>query len=401
MDKNDLAFFFEYFKLSFDKDKFIKLTLSKKRNPKSDLNNVFLKTIELKNQNLLSFTYRNTFSDTTKNFNFENAVIEIDELLKSSFLIANLITTENNIELKINKKNQPKIFVSKSKLTKPTDKKHDISKNRKLDITKKYFFHLGITTSEGVLIKSMSDKYRQIEKYVEIFENVLKQSGLHNEISIIDMGAGKGYLTFALYDYLVNTLKINAKITGVETQEKLVEFCNNIAETENFKNLKFERGNIDNFKQQNINVLIALHACDTATDDAIYKGIKANADIIIAAPCCHKQIRKQIADKNILSRITKHGILLERQAELITDGLRALILEANGYKTNVFEFISSEHTGKNIMITAIKSDKLKAANIISEIEKIKEYFGIEYHYLENLLEEKSGDWINQNPICNM
>jgi len=399
MKDKDLVTFIECFEKSITENKFVKLSLSKKRFSNSDLNNVYIKIVEIKDSNLVSFVYRHNFNDKTKNLKFDEAISEIESLLLNTFFIANLITIENNYELKINKKNNAKLFTTKSKIKLLPDKQHDLQKNRKIEVTKNYLNKLGLTSVDGSVIKSMADKYKQIEKYVEIFENIWKQSDLKKKFNIVDMGCGKGYLTFALYDHLINNLDIDVKITGVEFQQNLVNFCNDIAISENFKNLKFVKNDIENFDEKKIDVLIALHACDTATDDAIYKGIKANAQIIIVAPCCHKQIRKQIKGRNLLTQITKHGILLERQAELVTDGIRALILEKNGYKSSVFEFISTEHTGKNLMITAIKSEKLFSENIDLEISKIKEYFGIEYHYLEKLLEEKKGDWKNSNPIC--
>jgi hypothetical protein len=134
-------------------------------------------------------------------------------------------------------------------------------------------------------------------------------------------------------------------------------------------------------------MLIALHACDTATDDAIYKGIQANAKVIICAPCCHKQIRKQMAPQNELKNITKHGILLERQAEIVTDTIRSLILEAYGYKTKVFEFIATEHTPKNVLIVGTKSEKNEAAKkeSLDKVSGLKNLFNIKTHYLETLL----------------
>lgn len=399
MKENDLGEFFKYFEKSVQENIFVKMSFSKKRFPGSDLNNVYIKMVEIKDSNLFSCVYHHNFNDITKNLKFEDVLKEMEELIKSNFSIVNLITIENNYELKINKKHNAKLFITKSKIKLLPDKNHDIQKNRKIDISKKYLNALGITSEDGIVIKSMSDKYRQIEKFIEIFENIYQQAFFKHEVHIVDMGAGKGYLTLALYDYLVNILQVEVKITGVETQQKLVDFCTDVAKKENFAKLKFVKNDIENFSEKKIDILIALHACDTATDDAIYKAIKLNSEIIIVAPCCHKQIRKQINNKNIIEQITKHGILMERQAEILTDGLRALILEKNGYKSSVFEFISSEHTGKNLMITAIKSKKPVNSNIDIQINRIKEMFGIEYHYLEKLLEEKDGEWKNQNPIC--
>jgi len=403
---NNIEFqkFIDIVQHSLLKNTFIKLTFSKKRLNTSDLENIYIKQVEIKNKNLLQFTYHHTFQDIVKNYETEQAIEEIGLMADSKFHIINLLSTEKDVELKINKKSEAIILEKRPSLKLLPIKNHNVEKNRMLDLSKKYFNLLGITTPDGVLVKSMIDKYKQIEKYVEIFENLLKQAQLKREkreIKIVDMGCGKGYLTFAIYDHLVNNLELDVKIVGVEVQEKLVDLCNNIAKEVGFKKLRFEKNNINDFKISKTDVLVALHACDTATDDAIYKGIKSNASLILVAPCCHKQIRKQINNKNILTSVTKHGILLEREAEILTDGIRALILESYGYKSNVFEFISAEHTGKNLMISAFKTENINSQNKNEQVTELKKMFGIEYHYLEKLLEEKEGDWRNSNPICNI
>ena len=201
------------------------------------------------------------------------------------------------------------------------------------------------------------------------------------------MGSGKGYLTFALYDYLTNTLNLSPRVTGVELRTELVEKCNAIAAKAGFGNLSFVTGSIDSAELPAVDMLIALHACDTATDQAIYRGIKAGAKVIICAPCCHKQIRKQINPSNELKSITRFGILEERQAEMLTDAIRALVLEAFGYKTKVFEFISTEHTPKNVLIVGVKAEATKEVNLASveKIKNLKALCNIEYHELEKLM----------------
>jgi SAM-dependent methyltransferase len=210
-------------------------------------------------------------------------------------------------------------------------------------------------------------------------------------LKVVDMGAGKGYLTFALYDYLVNVAKRKAQVTGIEFRPDMVKLGNQIASDSGFEDLKFDEGTIQTYECNNINVLIALHACDTATDEAIFKGITKSADLIVVAPCCHKQIRREMEKSkpnNELDFLLKHGIFLERQAEMVTDGIRSLILEYFGYKTKIFEFISDVHTPKNIMITAQKltKNKVDKVAILEKIKTTKSYFGIQSHYLETLIE---------------
>ena len=232
----------------------------------------------------------------------------------------------------------------------------------------------------------MADKFRQINKYLEVIENLLKNADLPKTISVVDMGSGKGYLTFALYDFLVNQKKIDAKITGIEARKELVEFCNKTAIACGFENLHFEHKTIQDFNSKKIDILIALHACDTATDDAIFKGMKANATLIVTAPCCHKQIRQQLKGTETQNPILKYGIFKERQYEMVTDTLRALIMEEHQYDSHVFEFVSNEHTRKNVMLVGTKSNKKADKSALhKKIEEVKQSFGIKQHYLETLI----------------
>lgn len=204
------------------------------------------------------------------------------------------------------------------------------------------------------------------------------------------MGAGKGYLTFALYDYLNNELNKSASVVGVEYREDLVSLCNDIANRSNFNTLSFVQGTIEDYNPtQELNVLIALHACDTATDDAIFKGITNEADLIVVAPCCHKQVRRQLEKVkavNHLDFMTQYGIFRERHAEMLTDGFRALILEYYGYQTKVLQFIADAHTPKNVMIIGVKkaTNLKRQEEILAKLQATKAFFGIEYHYLERL-----------------
>ena len=280
---------------------------------------------------------------------------------------------------------------------------HDKEKNRIIKPSNNHYLHaLNITDAQGKVFKNAQDKYKQINQYIAILSSLIKELPEGTIKNVVDMGSGKGYLTFALYDYLHKNLNLNAKVTGVEFRQDLVTLCNGIAKEANFDQLNFIKGTIEDYKVNDINLLIALHACDTATDDAIFKGIKAGAELIVVAPCCHKQIRREIEKnkvKNDVSFLTKYGIFLERQAEMVTDGIRALILEYYGYKTKVFEFISDAHTPKNVLVVGVKkSTKLGVlspkSDVVSEEQKVilqkikdaKAYFGIDHHHLEKLLE---------------
>jgi len=374
---------------SFADNSFIKLTLSKPSSKSSDLVNLFIRPIEIKDEMLLQVTHRYKTKDITKNLSIAETTNLLEALLPATFLHATLFTRDNDFRLMFNKKRKSTLLKQKPSLSLLQEFSHDRIKSRLIDGENNvYLQKLGVTDHDGKVFPTMSDKYRQINRYIEIVDGSLSEKKSDDKFKVVDMGSGKGYLTFALYDHLKNNLQLNVEMTGVEMRPDLVKLCNEIAIEAKFNEIKFIESNIVNFDLKSIDMLIALHACDTATDDAIYKGIKANAKYIIVAPCCHKQIRKQMHPKNEMKPVLKHGIFLERQAEMVTDGLRALIMEMHGYQTKVIEFISTEHTPKNVMLIGQKSQKKPAnAKISNQIHQIKESFGIEYHYLEKLLDQ--------------
>ena len=376
---------------SLENNTFIKLTLSNKRNKGEDLNNVFMKPVVIKNETLLSFVYRHTTKDVTKNFGIEEAAEEIARLLTDQFFNADLFTSESDFSLLSNKKGNSKLLKKPASSTEIPLFSHDKIKRRFIQPEGNiYLRDLGVITAEFKVKADMQDKFKQINKYIEIIDGILKNAEKTETLSVVDMGSGKGYLTFALYDYLKKNMSGNIRVTGVEFRPDLVEKCNKIATDAGFEGLNFIEGTIEKANLPNFDMLIALHACDTATDEAIYRGIEAKAPVIVCAPCCHKQIRKQMKPENILKEITRHGILEERQAEMLTDTLRALIMEAYGYKTRVFEFIATEHTPKNVLIAGTsKNPQAKPdQEVMERIRQLKAQFGIEQHHLEKLLKIK-------------
>ena len=387
MNKQAKRIFTEKLELTIDNQELVKLILNKKRNKNSDLKKVSIKPTIIRDDIKLSFNYTHNTNDVTKNFDIEEGISKVQDLLETNFFNADLYTIKETIQLFINKKNNSKIKTTEPAFTTVPNLHHDKIKKKRITLENNlYLQELGITTSDFKIKKDMHDKYRQINKYLEIIESLLPVFKDKKDLKIVDMGSGKGYLTFALYDFLKNSLNLSPQITGIEFREDLIEKSNKLALKTGFSNLKFKQGSIEQSETGQIDMLIALHACDTATDEAIYKGISSDTSLIIVAPCCHKQIRKQFNVQNEMASIVKHGILKERQAELITDGIRALIMEAFGYKTKVFEFISTEHTPKNLMNVGSKhKGKVKKDEVFEKIHTIKKLFGIEYHYLEKLL----------------
>jgi Methyltransferase domain len=364
----------------------IKISIGHVREKASYLKNVFAKPVILKDKPMLSFVYRYTDKDVTKNFSVEESLTTIKNLLQEFFYNAELYTTTQTNYFTQDNTGKEKIVIKQLDTKKEVVASfHDKQKKRIIQADAFYLKELDITSADGLVKAAMQHKYKQINRYVEIIDGILKEAKIAHGFSVVDMGCGKGYLTFALYDFFVQK-NIAAQISGVELRDDLVTKCNNIVKAANYTGLSFKKGSIKEIVLYGLDMLIALHACDTATDDAIAKGIKAKATYIICAPCCHKQIRKQMAPSNALKFITKHGILLERQAEMVTDTIRSLILEAHGYKTKVFDFIEEEDTPKNVLIVgtkAISSDSIFKENM-DKVKALKEMFGIKEHYLETL-----------------
>lgn len=356
------------------------------------LKKCIIKPLELKSEMHLSLVYQYETRDITKNYPVREGIAIIkDWLIQKDFKACTIFTTTSNHILQYHSKKEW-IYQSQKATNKVVVMDHDKTKQRKInDLSQSYLHALGITSTTGGVLKQSQDKYKQINQYIALLAPALATLPSDKVIRVADMGSGKGYLTFALYDYLQHALKINSQIVGVEYREDLVALCNDIAQQSSFEGLSFQKGSIADFTAAaGVDVLIALHACDTATDDAIYQGILHQAAIIVTAPCCHKQIRNAMEAQKVtnnVSFLTQYGIFLERQAEMITDGIRALLLQYSGYQVKVMQFISDAHTPKNVMILAEKRTVTEArkAAIREELKAIKSSFGIDYHHLERLL----------------
>ncbi|MDX2135315.1 MAG: SAM-dependent methyltransferase [Saprospiraceae bacterium] len=377
------------FQKSVSGNTFVRLTLSKPTAAApEELRNVYVRPVTLKAGPRLAFNHRYANRDEVKNRTLEEATVLLREWLGDVFLNAQLVTTDGDLHLLIQPGGSAKLRRLPPSQVQPPSTAHDREKHRLISPASLWLLHLGITNKKGEVLPSAQDKWKQINKYLEIMEGLIRQHPLPADVHVADMGSGKGYLTFALYDYLRHTLGWAPRIAGVELRPQLVEFCNRVARECGFDGLHFVAQDIAKYQAPRIDILIALHACDTATDLAIAQGVRAGASVVVVAPCCHKQVRKAMHTRNELSPLMAHGILEERQAELITDGIRALLLESEGYATKVFEFVSTEHTAKNVMITATKRNKMpvgKRENALAQVAALKQGFGVEAHYLEGLL----------------
>lgn len=373
MPENTKIEFINIFSENFEKNIISKLIISnvnKRSSENNEYKSVLIKIFQSKKEKLLSFVYKYPQKDITKNYSYSEAKSLIENWLGKSFLQADLLCATESYHLQY----------------KPDGKSKLIKKENLPESNIEFLKLLGVFSEDGFLKKDKTDKFVQINKYLEFYKQAVQESGLSGDVKVADMGSGKGYLTFAMYHFLSEKTEISPFIHGIEYRQEMVDLCNHLATKARFENLKFVQGSIESFDASNINILVALHACDTATDDAIYKGIKAGSSVIMVAPCCHKQIRKQFKPEFPVSLFSKYGIIEERTAESITDIIRCLVLEAFGYQVKAFEFISSEHTPKNLMITAVfKGEKpeIKEKKLL-EIAELKKLFGIKEHYLEKV-----------------
>ncbi len=411
---------------SLEQQRWLRLLLAKPQGGEAGLQRVVVRPLVLKGQPVLSFVYTYTTCDITKNLPPLEGLARIDELMGSSFRNAHLTTPDGETQLVLSKKGKAQLSVHALVLASAragsadrvqgaakapvaghaasppeatpsaapvaaaaaSASAHDRPKPRWLDINRPFLVALGVTTAQHQLVPAMARKWKQINKFVEIFAHALGSSALKQaqQIRVVDFGAGKAYLSFAVHDWLRHTQGLPAEVVAVELREDLVAHGQRIVDELGLQGMRLEQGDVRHWRAGPMNVMMALHACDTATDHAIHLGIKGGAEIILCSPCCHKQLRPQLLSPHPLRSVFQHGIHAEQQAEMVTDSLRALLLEAHGYDTQVFEFVALEHTRKNKMILAVKRRVAKAPDgALAQVQELKLYFGVREQCLESLL----------------
>ncbi|OGR00633.1 MAG: methyltransferase [Deltaproteobacteria bacterium RIFOXYD12_FULL_55_16] len=368
---------------------FVKLVLGKYHGPETGLHRIFVRLITINDGERLSFLSRYQTRDVTKNLPIAEGLVTIRDLFATSFNNVHLQTVTEDIQLAVNKKGKYTLQRGKAAPRSVSPQGHDREKERFLELATPFLKELGVTNAQQQLIPAMARKWKQINKFIEVLDHALTASKLKEKdlVQVVDFGSGKGYLTFALEEYLRASLGLKARVTGVELREDLVSLCAKAAQKLHLDGLSFAQGDIRSYKPEGIDIMIALHACDMATDYAIHLGIRAKAAIIMCAPCCHKQLRPQMRSPELLRPMLKHGVHLGQEAEMVTDSLRALLLEASGYETQIFEFVSLEHTSKNKMILAVRGSGLvKREELLAQIQELKDFYQIREHCLESLLQ---------------
>lgn len=370
----------------------VRIVLGKKRPGNTELQKVVLVPVEIRQGYRLKAVLKYPVRDITRILTGDEAISFLTESLEVSFFNADIFSIEETLQFSVLPSGKEKLSVRKQEVKVAADLRHDRIKSRQIETQGNiYLRELGVLDASFAIRRDMNDKFVQINRYIELLSPHLEEMKIDRPLRVVDMGSGKGYLTFALYDFLMKSGQ-EAEVTGIELRQSLVERANEIARLAGFAGLSFVSGEIATLPAGNPDILIALHACDTATDDAILQGIKANAAMIVVAPCCHKQVRKSFKTPPEWQPVLKHGILLERHAEILTDAIRSMVLEAFGYKTMVFEFVSSEHTPKNLMIVGrrVQVARNGQSGAMDEVFRMMKHAGVTRHHLVDQLISEAG-----------
>jgi hypothetical protein len=335
------------------------------------------------------FTYYYTNSVKHKNLELIEATNETINLITLTFKQA-LITLKDKEYHLLN--NKGKVTIIEKKLDKEIN--YNLTHNNekqyliKDNVVVPFLVELGVMNVKGKVLNDKYDKFKQINRFLEFVDDIVNEFDNNKVIKIIDFGCGKSYLTFAIHYYLTQIKKFKVDIVGLDLKENVINECNNVVSKYNLEGIKFKKGDIKDYKDSYVDMVVTLHACDTATDYALYNAIKWNAKVILSVPCCQHEVNHQIKASN-LEGLTQYGIIKERLSALITDVSRVELLEINGYKSQILEFIDIENTPKNLLIRAIKRDKdTNTSKYSNQLENLKKEFNYKIT-LEKLLETKS------------
>jgi len=370
-------------------EEIIKIVISNKMNNDVKYNKITFVLKEDKGKEYYQIEKHTEKQVFHENINLESLEEKLIEYLHGNYKQLSAWSNVHTFDLKISKKGKVFLGKKKSDNTNVANKSHNKEKNYilKEGMIIEPLIDLGIFTKEGKVINSKYDKYKQINRFIEIIDDEVKKNDF-KELTILDFGCGKSYLTFIVYYYFTQIKKINVKMIGLDLKEEVIKKCNDIAKKYGYENLHFEIGDINGFKyNNNVDMVITLHACDTATDYALYNAIKWNTKMIFSVPCCQHEFNDQMKAES-LSILTKYGIVQERVAALMTDAVRANLLEYLGYKTQLLEFIDISHSPKNILIRAAKGNvsKDKKEKALAEVKDLMKQFNFN-PTLFNLLRE--------------
>ncbi len=354
-------------------------------NPKEtdDIKKIKIRPVRLKGELLFQveeFKGKQVFH---QNLSLDDAISYCSTQSENYFKQTQIMTTLESITILISKKGKVTIKRQKTsnRSNKNTSQELSLEHNRskqyilKEGIPVPFLIDLGVMNADGSIVRQRYDKFKQINRFLEFIQDILPKLPKNKDLTIIDFGCGKSYLTFAMYYYLKELNNYSIRIIGLDLKDDVINHCNELSKRYGYDGLTFLHGDIADFTGvDSVDMVVTLHACDTATDYALYKAINWNAKVILSVPCCQHELNKQIKNET-LAPIFSYGLIKERMASLMTDGLRGKILELVGYKTQLLEFIDMEHTPKNILIRAVYQGKEK--DNTKEIERILDEFHLE------------------------
>ena len=356
---------------------------------------VSARPLQLRGQPHLCIVEQHARRDLTHNLLPAQAWPWLRARIGTAFANAHLLTRDEELQLALSRKRC--FSLRRARRAPPagddsavaaTPAAHNRARRYPLALERPFLAELGVTDAEHRLVPAMARKWRQINRFVDIMAGAIAASPLAGRpaLELLDFGAGKGYLSFALHDHLRHALGIDARMTGVELRPELVAAGNAVAQQLGLAGMRFEAGDIAGWPLRPVDLLIALHACDTATDHAIHYAVRAGAAIDCCAPCCHQQLRPQLLQPHPLRPLLRHGVHLGQEAEMLTDAIRALLLEASGYDAQVFEFVSLEHTAKNKMILAVRrATPPRPEPLLAQLDELQAFYGVREQCLRTLL----------------
>lgn len=385
-----------------DRDSFVRAVFTG-RQKGTDLQwvKVMIRPVEIKGIYHLQFSYFDDKKDVSKNFTLDESAAKLDEVLALPF--RNILVENTSGALQVNISKKGKALVSEHKTKEPAsapDLSHNREKNRILtpENSKQFLEAVGILTRDGRIKADMQRKYTQINEFLRLVEETNALEGFDGKpLHVVDFGCGSAHLTFALHYYLRRILNFDAYVVGVDLKADLIARHRETANKFGWDSLSFETGRIEEYQTQTApDIVVALHACDTATDDAISKGIRWGSRVIICAPCCQHELQVQMAQASLpesMASVLGHGILFERMGDILTDTFRAAILRIMGYRTDVTQFVPIEHTAKNLMIRSVRTSAPgKNARWLEEYRKLKDFWQVT-PYLERTLGDEFGKYL--------
>ncbi|MBL8752377.1 MAG: SAM-dependent methyltransferase [Planctomycetes bacterium] len=388
-----LASFLHHLAASCADDGFVRLSLSSPTRHDDAVQRIQARLVDLDGGLHLSFTLKEERRDTTQNVPLPDAVAWVERKLGREFRGALLATTTADWQLQLPDGKDARLIRHKPATTETPPRSHDGKKPTFLGASALPWLQgLGIVDQQGRPRKNLADKRVQIDRYVEILAHLARDCGFDAKseapLRVVDVGCGKGHLTFAAWHLCKHVLHRTPHVVGIEVRDELVANASELAAQLAPGELTFVHGDIGTVPLGAVDALVALHACNTATDHAIRRGIEAGARLIVVAPCCHQEVRPQLGRPAPLDAVLRHGLFAERMAEWATDGLRTLVLEHMGYRTKAIEFVGGEHTGKNLMLAAVRGSEptpAQRATTRAAIDGFRAFFGIGTHALDELL----------------